>query len=309
MSNIWKDIVPVKNLLAISSHVVHGSVGNDAMQFPLNLRNWNVDCIYTTDLSAHPGHGSFTGGKVDANLVKELFQGLKNLSLDNEYECVIVGYTASDEILEIVWNDILSDLNSKQKIIKVLDPVMGDNGKIYVSKRVVELYLEFLSQDLIDIDLLTPNQFEMEILSGIKIDSWETLLLSLKKFCSKYKKIKNVIITSVVIDEKMYCVGASKGKVFYYEVNKIEAVFSGSGDLLLGILADEFIKNKKDLAKSLCNTITIVGNVLQLSYNLFKHDSSLQKNLNGKLYIPDLKLIESKNILLEDVEFYEPTYL
>lgn len=309
MSDIWKDIVPVKNILAISSHVVHGSVGNDAMQFPLNLRNWNVDCIYTTNLSAHPGHGSFTGGKIDAKLVKELFQGLKNLSLDDEYECVIVGYTASDEILEVVWNDILKDLNSKQNIIKVLDPVMGDNGKIYVSERIVELYLKFLSQDSIDIDLLTPNQFEMELLSGIKIDSWETVLLSLKEFCTKYKKIKNVIITSVVIDDKMYCVGASNGKIFYYEVNKIDAVFSGSGDLLLGILADEFIRNNKDLVKSLCNTITIVGNVLQLSYDLLKNDPSLHKNVNGKLYIPDLKLIESKNVLVSDVKFYEPTYL
>ncbi|KAG0682461.1 bud site selection protein [Pichia californica] len=279
------------------------------MQFPLNLRDWNVDCIYTTNLSAHPGHGSFNGGKSDATLIKDLFQGLKNLSLDDDYKCVIVGYIAADDILEVVWKNILTELNTKKNIIKVLDPVMGDNGKIYVNERVVSLYLQFLGENSVDIDLLTPNQFEMETLSGVKINSWESVLNALKVFCSKYTKVKNVIITSVFVEGKMYCVGASKGQVFYYDVEQIDAVFSGSGDLLLGILTDEFVKSDQDLVKSLCNTLGVVNNVLQLSYNILKNDPSLQKIINGKLYIPDLKLIESKKILTTKVPFREPSFL
>ncbi len=40
----------------------------------------------------------------------------------------------------------------------VLDPVMGDEGRLYVSQDVVPAYKELLS----DADLILPNQFEAE---------------------------------------------------------------------------------------------------------------------------------------------------
>jgi len=41
---------------------------------------------------------------------------------------------------------------------EVLDPVMGDNGKIYVNEDVVPAYKNLLR----DADLILPNQFEAE---------------------------------------------------------------------------------------------------------------------------------------------------
>jgi len=41
---------------------------------------------------------------------------------------------------------------------QVLDPVMGDNGKIYVNEDVVPAYKNLLR----DADLILPNQFEAE---------------------------------------------------------------------------------------------------------------------------------------------------
>jgi pyridoxine kinase len=40
----------------------------------------------------------------------------------------------------------------------VLDPVMGDQGRIYVNEDVVPAYKEILR----DADLILPNQFEAE---------------------------------------------------------------------------------------------------------------------------------------------------
>lgn len=303
------EITPAENLLVVSSHVVHGSVGCDAIQFPLNLRNWNVDCIYTTNLSTHPGYPSFRGTKVDDQMVNDLFRGLQDISIDEEYKAVIVGYIGSEEILKVAWNNILLKLNNKN-IIKVLDPIMGDNGKLYVSENIMKLYLELLKKDEIEIDLLTPNQFEMELLTDLKIDSWDSLIHATEKFFLLYTKAKNVVITSLFIEGKMYCVGASRAKIFYFQVSEIEAVFSGSGDLFLGILTDEFVKSKHNLPLSLSRTIQIVEKVLNLSYYLSKYDSiTNRKSINGKVYIPDLKLIQSKDILLDDVEDKDPFFL
>lgn len=40
----------------------------------------------------------------------------------------------------------------------VLDPVMGDNGKLYVAEDVVPAYKDLIK----DADLILPNQFEAE---------------------------------------------------------------------------------------------------------------------------------------------------
>jgi pyridoxine kinase len=307
--DLLEGIIPAKNLLALSSHVVHGYVGNDALQFPLNLRNWNVDCIYTTNLSAHPGHGSFTGGKVSAETVRSIVDGLRQLDLCINYEAIIVGYVASDDVLRIFWDDVLSKLNETRHTKVIMDPVMGDNGKVYVHERIVELYKKLLSSNEVKIDLLTPNQFEMELLTGVEIISWDTVLIALEEFCSKYPKIQNVVITSVAIDEEMYCIGASKGRKFFYKVDEVDAIFSGSGDLFLGILTDEFINSDGDLPTSLCKTIQIVSKVLSLSYQLVRMESKPRKEINGKTYIPDLKLVESRRCMVDEVMAFDPVFL
>lgn len=306
---LFKSLTAARNLLCISSHVVHGSVGNDAIQFPLNLRNWNVDTISTTNLSAHPGHGTFTGGKCDAGLIKRLFSGLQSLSLDSSYEVVVIGYIASDSILETVWHDVLKPLKKNDILIAVMDPVMGDNGKAYVDTKIVSLYKSLLATNEIEIDLLTPNQFEMEILADSKITSWDTLLNALAAFCTKYTNVQNVVITSVVIDGDMFCVGAGNGRIFYYQVNEVDAVFSGSGDLFLGILTDEFAKSDKNLVQSLGKTLQTVENVLELSYQLSARNNGPRKKMNNKLYIPDLKLVESRPVLLSKVCAKDAVYL
>ena len=55
----------------------------------------------------------------------------------------------------------------------VCDPVMGDNGSLYVSKELVPAYKD---QIISLATVLTPNQYEAEVLTGIKIDSKRSAL-------------------------------------------------------------------------------------------------------------------------------------
>ena len=45
-----------------------------------------------------------------------------------------------------------------RSILAVLDPVMGDQGRLYVNEDVVPVYKSLLR----DADLILPNQFEAE---------------------------------------------------------------------------------------------------------------------------------------------------
>lgn len=297
-----EEFKPVKNVLTISSHVSHGYVGNDALQFPLNLRDWNVDCIHTTNFSTHPGHGmgAFTGEKSTSKDVLNLYRGLKKFNLT--HDAIIVGYIGTKDNLDVVFNDILTEESkSSAKPFLIIDPIMGDNGKVYVAPGIVDGYKSFFGSNIIDIDILTPNQFEFETLAGIRVDSWDSLKIALEKFCVMYPRIKNLVITSVQLgDGNMYCIGNSNGNMFYYQVNKVNAVFSGSGDLFLGLLMDEFMRSNYNLQFALGRTLLTVENVLQLTYNLSKSDKNIpKKEINGQLYLPDLKVIESKSLLLD----------
>ena len=58
-----------------------------------------------------------------------------------------------------IWAFILHFWCSKPNIcVIVLDPVMGDCGKLYVSEEVVPVYKSMVRHA----DLITPNQFETE---------------------------------------------------------------------------------------------------------------------------------------------------
>ncbi|QPG76208.1 hypothetical protein FOA43_003594 [Brettanomyces nanus] len=292
-------IYPTRDLLSISSHVVHGKVGNDAIQFPLNIRHWNVDCIHTTNLSNHPGYKKFKGTKSSFQLIQDLYKGLTKIEL--RYDAAIVGYVASKQVLEVIYTEILAKL--PKETIVVMDPIMGDNGKLYVEEALVPLYKHILRDQTCEglINLVTPNQFEMEILTDVKIVDLDSLKQAIVSFFELYR-VQKVVITSVSFDDSdtVLCIGAgSDGEVFTIQGSRIDAVFSGSGDLFLGILTDRFVKSHGDLKESLTHTMNVVHKVLentcQLSANL-----QPKRYVGDKLYIPDLRLVESKFFLRDD---------
>lgn len=66
---------------------------------------------------------------------------------------------ASVEAVGAIGRDLKLKANMKPgSFFWVLDPVMGDNGKLYVAEDVVPAYKNLIK----DADLILPNQFEAE---------------------------------------------------------------------------------------------------------------------------------------------------
>ena len=69
---------------------------------------------------------------------------------------------ASVEALGTIARELKLKANLKPgSFFWVLDPVMGDNGKLYVAEDVVPAYKNLVR----DADLILPNQFEAEFVS------------------------------------------------------------------------------------------------------------------------------------------------
>jgi pyridoxine kinase len=120
---------------------------------------------------------------------------------------------------------------------------MVDQDRLYVSEGVLPVYKSLVRVA----DLIVPNQFEAELLSGVKVDS----LTSLSRAISELHRIYNVphvIITSVTFtngDKKMLCAGSSATssgvpRKFMFNVEIIDGFFSGTGDMFAALTLARF---------------------------------------------------------------------
>jgi pyridoxine kinase len=143
-------------VLSVQSHVVHGYVGNKAATLPLQLLGYDVDPINTVHFSNHTGYPTFTGTKLSSSQFRDIVFGLEKNGILGQYTIILTGYIGNHEVLADVI-DLCKKLKSQDLFIAI-DPVMGDNGSLYVQESYPELYRKLIEYA----DIITPNGFEAE---------------------------------------------------------------------------------------------------------------------------------------------------
>lgn len=152
------------NILSIQSSVAFGHVGNSAAVFPLQRLGHEVWPINTVQFSNHTGYGAWTGDVFPATHLLALLNGVEARGALPACHGLLTGYMGDASIGEVVL-DALYRLNAANpKALYCCDPVMGDEGRgIFVRPDIPAFFAERL---LPVADILTPNQFELELLSG-----------------------------------------------------------------------------------------------------------------------------------------------
>ncbi|WVF71313.1 pyridoxal kinase [Kwoniella sp. CBS 6097] len=170
-----QDLEPGR-VLSIQSHVVSGYVGNRAATFPLQTLGYDVDVVNTVQFSNHTGYGHTNGHKTTPEQLTAIFEGLTTNGLAT-HSRVLTGYVPGAEALKVVAEQIRKVREVNPEVVYVLDPVMGDMGTgLYVSEDVVPIYKDMLQLATV----ITPNQFEVELLSGINITCLSSLHQALR---------------------------------------------------------------------------------------------------------------------------------
>ncbi|XP_044526180.1 pyridoxal kinase [Gracilinanus agilis] len=163
-------------VLSIQSHVVRGYVGNRAATFPLQVLGFEIDTVNSVQFSNHTGYSYWKGQVLNSDELHDLYEGLK-LNNVNKYDYVLTGYTRDKSFLIMVV-DIIQELKEQNSnLVYVCDPVMGDKwngeGSMYVPADLLPVYKEKVVPVA---DIITPNQFEAELLTGKKISTQEEAL-------------------------------------------------------------------------------------------------------------------------------------
>ncbi|KAG5125282.1 hypothetical protein JHK82_032019 [Glycine max] len=201
-------------VLSIQSHTVQGYVGNKSAVFPLQLLGYDVDPINSVQFSNHTGYPTFKGQVLNGQQLWDLIEGLEGNDL-LFYTHLLTGYIGSESFLNTVLQVVNKLRSTNPGLTYVCDPVMGDEGKLYVPQELVSVYREKVVPVA---SVLTPNQFEAELLTGFRIQSEGHG----REAC-----------------RLLHAAGPSKGeppRQFRIVIPKIPAYFTGTGDLMTALL-------------------------------------------------------------------------
>ena len=185
--------------------------------------------------------------------------------LDLQFEGILTGFLGSPEQIGIVKRFL--ELFKTENNITVIDPVMGDYGKLYPT------YSPNLAEQMNSLvpyaDILTPNLTEACILTGTEYhpDMKENELFVL---CSKLADMgpKKIVISGLERGDSLenYIFEAGKTPQIILE-HKVGPFRSGTGDVFSSIIAADAV-NGVEFAASIRHASSFIAKVLRRTLEL-----------------------------------------
>ncbi|CAI2932490.1 pyridoxal kinase PdxY [Aminobacter niigataensis] len=154
-------------VIVVSSHVARGSVGNRAAVFALETLGHPVWAVPTVMLPWHPGHGRATRIVPPTEQFSAFMADLERAPWLGEVTAVLSGYLGEAGQVEAVASLVETVKAKNPKALYVCDPVIGDSGGLYVAEALASGIRDRL---LPLADIATPNRYELEWLTGTKLD-------------------------------------------------------------------------------------------------------------------------------------------
>ena len=161
-------------ILSIQSSVAYGHAGNSSAVFPLQRLGHEVWAVNTVHFSNHTGYGAWRGPLLAPSDVAEVITGIEERGVLPQCDAVLSGYQGAEEVGEVVLDAVARVKAANPAAVYCCDPVMGDVGRGFFVRPGIP---EFMRDKVIPAaDLATPNQFELEFLTGRQVDSTDDLL-------------------------------------------------------------------------------------------------------------------------------------
>lgn len=220
-------------------------------------------CVLPTAiLSNHTGYSSFYFEDFSDGMIG-FAQNWKKQKL--KFDCIYSGFLGSDKQIETVEKFIADFSCDSTKII--IDPVMGDGGKIYstYTKRMCTEMKKLVAAA----DVVTPNITEACVLAD---EPYESEKIGEEKLIKMARKIaalgaKNVVITGIIGDGTVsnYIYDGKDGILVSSPL--AEKTYSGTGDLFASVVCG-MITNGRDVISSVRAASDFTATVTQKSCEL-----------------------------------------
>jgi pyridoxine kinase len=217
-----------RHVLSISSQVAYGPVGNSASVPALQAAGFTVSQVPTIILSNHPGLGKPSGVKLPPTEIEAILKSLEALGALDTCVGVMTGYFASADQIKVAASFIRKMKDKKPSLYVLVDPVLGDDGSLYVSSEVATA----IREDLLPLaSCITPNCFELGWLSGKPVSNKAEVLLAAATLPHK-----EILATSIPFDATTIATLAITGNEYAETISPVKpGVPHGTGDFLAGL--------------------------------------------------------------------------
>ncbi|WP_244629995.1 pyridoxal kinase [Brucella intermedia] len=262
------------SIISIQSQVVHGHVGNSAAVLPMQARGLNVAAVPTTLLSNNPHFETMRGRVLEPELVGDLLRGVEERGLIETSRYIVSGYLGSRANGEVIAAFVERARQINPDITYICDPVMGDsNLGVFVADQVIECLLGHLVPLA---DLLTPNQFELGLLTQSQPTTWPML----KAEAAKIQTIRGarLIVTGCTFpdtpDGSLENIVFEDGTFMRLTSPRLPIVPVGTGDLFTGVVTAN-LAHGRDLVGAARNAAAVVLDVLGRTIAEGEHEMQL----------------------------------
>ena len=196
------------------------------------------ECVIlpTALLSTHTAQGF--GDFVSFNMTDQMKQIADHFErLDTRFDAIYSGYIVSPDQADYIY-ELVNKLADNDTLV-VVDPVLGDNGRLY--RGFAEKNITAIKRLCSVADVITPNLTEASLLTGIESDGVhmtrggvDHLLDALSTLCKK-----KIVITGIEINDgelTTAVMDVERGETALYTRPKISGSVHGSGDVFASAL-------------------------------------------------------------------------
>ena len=263
-------------VLSIQSHVVAGHVGNDAAAFALQRLGVEVWPIHTVQFSNHPGHGAWTGQAFDAAHVRTLIDGLDALGFLRRVDAVLSGYVGTAATGGAIAEAVARVRAQNADAIYCCDPVMGDLGPgLFVKPDVPPFFMD-TAMPLADI--VTPNVFELALLTGTSASALVTLpelVAAARALIRRGPRVVLVTSAHLAGDERISTLAVSAERAWRVSTPYVvlTPMPNGMGDCIAALFLGRYLQHH-DIALALSQSVSSLYALVRGT------DASMPRDLN-----------------------------
>jgi pyridoxine kinase len=228
-------------ILSIQSAVMHGAVGNNAAMPIYQYLQQPAEFVNTVQLAAHPGFGSSVLSVTPAAELDALLSDYAKLDVFEQLGAIQTGYFGDYSQIAPVAQFISTSTQTNETLIYLLDPVLGDAGRLYVDKTI----LSAIRTDLLPhADIITPNQFELSLLAETVIQNEADAVTSARQLLKG--RLKTIFTTGVTTACGQICdILVSTDTERIIKTDKRPKGVSGSGDVLSAFFLNAILSGQR----------------------------------------------------------------
>ncbi len=221
-----------KNALSVQSLACHGKCSLTEALPLVSANGISLSVLPTVVLSTHTG-GFGTPEKIDTTeFFKKAMEHFKSENI--KFDGIYTGYFADKNQIDVFLSQI--EAFKKEGAIVLIDPVLGDNGKLFsgITEDCVSQML-LLCQKA---DIITPNLTEARLLAG---ENCDIIDLSLRLYNKTHAK---VVITGIEKENKIGVSIFNGEKIQFVFSKRLKQGFHGTGDIFAAIVFSNILKGK-----------------------------------------------------------------